>query len=464
MAYRVFMPKAGMAMKEGRILRWFKHEGDPVVKGEPLLEIETDKVGMEVEAQESGVLLKILKSEGEVVPVTETIGYIGEKGETIVEEGAVAPPVPPQGVAREPQDSLHERGLAGSRARGTTSRRVEPAATPKARRLASQAGLDLRSISATGRQGEVVARDVELAIASPQAAVLARASEIPAKATPLAARVADIEGVDLALVQGSGPGGRIRRSDVLLEKQRSHARGYEPSRVSGQTEPPASRPLSRMRKTIAERVLAVYQHTPMVTLDAKADVTELVALRDAVNERRESKISLTAFVVKACAIALKQHPNVNVRLSDGGEEILLHREIHIGVAVALEDGLLVPVVRHPESLSLSALSAAISDLFSRAREGRIAPEELSGGTFTVSNLGMYGITSFSPIINQPESAILGVCAVEPVLVLSDERVEQRKVMGLSLTIDHRLIDGVPGALFLKTVRELLENPLIMLAQ
>jgi pyruvate dehydrogenase E2 component (dihydrolipoamide acetyltransferase) len=464
MAYRVFMPKAGMAMEEGRILRWFKQEGDPVAKGEPLLEIETDKVSMEVEAQESGVLLKILRGEGEVVPVTETIGYIGEKGEPVVEEGTRPPSVPPYGVTGGPKDSLPEQGLTGFRAGATTSVRVEPAATPKARRLASQAGLDLRSISATGRQGEILARDVESAIVSTEDAVQAPPAEISARATSLAARIAAIEGVDLASVQGSGPGGRILRSDVLLEKQRSQASGREPSLRAGQKELPASKPISRMRKIIAERMLASYQHIPMVTLDAKADVTELVSLRKTMNERGEGEISLTALVVKACAIALKRHPNVNVRLSDGGDEILFYREVHIGVAIALEDGLIVPVVRHAESLSLSEISATIRDLSSRARKGRVAPDELSGGTFTVSNLGMYGITSFNPIIIQPQSAVLGICSIEPVLVLSGERVEQRKVMGLSLTVDHRLIDGVPGALFLRTVRELLENPLPMLAQ
>ncbi len=464
MAYRVFMPKAGMAMEEGRILRWFKQEGDPVDKGEPLLEIETDKVSMEVEAQESGVLLKILKGEGEVVPVTETIGYIGEKGEAIVEQDTGPPSISSQGVAKGPQDSPQEQELAGSRAGGTTSMRVEPAATPKARRLATQAGLDLRFISATGRRGEILSRDVESATISPEAAVPSCASETPVSATSLAARVAAIESVDLASVQGSGPGGRILRSDVLLEKHRSQTRGHEPSRMAGQSEPPTSRPISRRRKIIAERMFASYQSIPMITLDAKADVTELESLRKTMNAQREGKISFTAFVVKACAIALKLHPNVNVRLSEDGEEILFHREVHIGVAVALQDGLLVPVVRNAESLSLSELSMTISELSSRAREGGITPDELSGGTFTVSNLGMYGITSFNPIIIQPQSAILGVCAAEPVLVFGGEGVERRKVMGLSLTVDHRLIDGVPGALFLKTVRELLENPPAMLAQ
>jgi pyruvate dehydrogenase E2 component (dihydrolipoamide acetyltransferase) len=222
-------------------------------------------------------------------------------------------------------------------------------------------------------------------------------------------------------------------------------------------------PLSGMRKAIAQKMLESHRQIPMVTLQSKADVSELLDIKTRLNKARPDKFTLTDFVVKACAMALKRHPNMNVRLSESGFEIIRIESIDIGIAVAMDDGLLVPVVRSADRLSLSRLAAASRNLVTRARGGKLAYEELSGGSFTVSNLGMYGVISFNPIINLPESAILGVGAIESVLALQDGNVIERKTMGLSLTVDHRTIDGAPAAIFLKTIKGLIEQPYALMA-
>jgi pyruvate dehydrogenase E2 component (dihydrolipoamide acetyltransferase) len=447
MPYRVFMPKAGMAMEEGTILRWFKKEGDSVTKGEPLLEIETDKVGMDVEAPESGFLLRIVRREGDVVPVTETVGFIGQKGETVAEEdfttsGVVSSEATPSNEQKQAANTVVSKRNGSDE---NIASRVRIAATPKARRLAEERVVDLSLISPSGKHGEILARDVELE-ADTQKRIAA---------TPLAVRVAEIRGIDIAKINGSGPRGRVLKSDVLTNNGKQSDNRPDDGLAA------ESKPMSGMRRTIAKRMLASHRQIPAVTLNAKADVSELLELRARLNEERPKKITLNDFVVKACAAALKHHPNLNVRLSESGYDIVHNRMVNIGIAVALEDGLLVPVIRDADKLSLSNLSTISRDLVGRAREGNILPDELSASTFTVSNLGMYGIVSFNPIINLPESAVLGVCTAESTLALKDGSIDERQIMGLSLTIDHRVIDGAAGALFLNTLKELLEHPLIL---
>jgi pyruvate dehydrogenase E2 component (dihydrolipoamide acetyltransferase) len=439
-----------MVMEEGTILRWFKEEGDSVSKGEPLLEIETDKVGMEVEAPESGVLLKIVRKEGDVVPVTETIGFIGQKGDTVVEEDKVATGSSFSDVSEPSKKDLQKQAankMAPERTRfdKDSGSRVRIAATPKARSLAEERGVDLSLLIPSGRHGEILSQDVR------------RKEDTPTtiNATPLAERVAAIEGIDITRIDGSGPSGRVLKSDVLASRSETGL-GSDDGRAA------ESKPMSRMRRSIAQKMLASHRQVPTVTLNTKADVSELLEFRARLNEGRPNKITLNDFVVKACSIALRRHSNLNVRLSKSGDEIIRNRDVNIGVAVALEEGLLVPVVRDADKLSLSQLADVVRDLTYTAREGKLQPDVLSGGTFTVSNLGMYGIISFDPIINLPESAILGVCAIEQTLVLKDGSIVERQIMGLSLTIDHRLIDGAPAAMFLSTIKELLEHPLILM--
>jgi pyruvate dehydrogenase E2 component (dihydrolipoamide acetyltransferase) len=431
------MPKAGMAMEEGTVVEWFKQEGDVVEAGEPLLEIETDKVNMEIESTDSGVLLKILKGAGEVIPVTQIIAYIGEPGEEIEN-------VPPNAFARV-NNSGQEESLAEADLKSKTRENLgmvgdRVAATPLARTLAAQKGIDLITLRGTGSHGEIKVRDVEKLIRS-------------VTATPLAKRIAAEQQLDLSTIQGSGPGGKIVKDDILARI----AGSAKTERATPKVEKATRKQLQGMRKVIAEKMLQSYLQAPQVTLDAKADVTELVALRKQINQKLDRKISFNDFILKAVALALVEAPNINVSIE--GDEIVYKTGVNIGIAVALEDGLIVPVIKDADTLSLKQIAKTAKALTAKARERKLLPDEYSGGTFTVSNLGMYDIVSFTPIINPPESAILGVCAIQDELKLVGDKIENKNVMGLSLTFDHRVIDGAQGAIFLQQIKLLLENPI-----
>lgn len=435
------MPKAGMAMEEGTIVQWFIKVGERVEEGEPLLEIETDKVAMEIESPASGVLLRILRNEGEVVPVTQTIGWIGEPGEEIEEEPvfeaqAFREEIPARSEAKELVAAPGKKVLhpAGARV----------AATPLARRLAAQKGIDLIMITPSGSRGEVKARDIE--------------SVAEISATPLARKMAKDLGIDLAGVDGTGFGGKIREADIL-------AVGKPSSKDSaGAVSPrePVRVPMRGMRKRIAERMLQSHLQAPPVTLNVNVDVTDLLEIRKCLNDSLDSKISINDFLLKVTAIALREHPAINASID--GDEIVYHPDINLGMAVALEEGLITPVIRHADTLSLLQLSKVTKELSEKARGGGLLPDDYMGGTFTVSNLGVYDIVYFTPIINPPESGILGVCAIEDRVRINGEKIEKRKVMGLSLTFDHRVIDGAQSAVFLKRIKSLLENPLELMAQ
>ena len=438
MAIRVFMPKAGMAMEEGIVLTWFKKVGDQVEEGEPLLEIETDKVNMELESPGSGVLLAILQDEGSVVEVTKTIGWLGQPGEEIPREDTgthVYVTVGP-GESGSVQTAVSiNRESAAPQIQGR-----KPRATPAARRLAAEKGLNLAGITPSGASGEIKLRDV-LGLAA-------------LSATPLAKKMAADLGMDLSLLRGSGLGGKITEQDIL-----SASRSAPLQRSTGLTEQtalPRRIPLKGMRKRIAERMLQSHQEAPAVTLDVEADVTELLEYRKNLNARQNLKISFTDLLLKITAMALTAFPPINACLD--GEEIVYHEVVNLGVAVALDNGLVVPVIRRAEKLSLAEIAQKADDLAVRARNGRLVPDDLGGGTFTVSNLGAYGIVSFTPILNPPEAGILGVCAVRDVVKPKGDSFEARKVMGLSLTFDHRVVDGAQGAIFLQKVVGLLENP------
>ncbi len=432
MAHTIIMPKAGMAMEEGTIITWFKGEGDTVEKGEPLLEIETDKTNMEVESPASGTILTILYGEGAVVPVTRPIGFIGEPGEAVPEapEDTAAP------------DAVREKQVTTVPAAGTLGRQEgNIAATPAARRLAHEKGIDLSMVPPSGSKGEIRERDVV-------------SFHLPG-ATPGAIDAAVKSGIDLSEVSGSGIGGRIRRTDVELHiKDRSTASAFGAADER-------SLPLSGMREVIARRMLESHQTIPPVTLETKADVTRLLSVRKELNESTGEHVTINDFVLKAAATALAEVPGINVSVAE--KSIIHHGHINIGIAVALENGLIVPVIKDANFRSIFDLSREVKTLAEKAREGKLLPDDYSGGTFTITNLGMLGITSFTPIINMPESAILGVCAIEDVLKMNGEAIENRNIMTLCLTHDHRSIDGAQGARFLQTMVHYLENPAILLA-
>ena len=420
MAHEIIMPKAGMAMEEGTIVRWLKEIGDEIRVGDPVLEIETDKVTMEVEAEYEGVLLARLKEEGDVVPVIETIGYIGAAGELPPEAPAPAPE-----TASEEDRPRAGRNAAPAQATTPQDDSAGVRATPAARRLAAEKGIRIEDVPPGGKWNAVTASEVEAFAGG-------------SKMSPLARKVASIRNLDTSGIAGSGPGGRIMRRD--LPSAAAHV----------------SKPLAGMRKVIAERMSEANTTIPSVTLNRTAEVSRLVEFRAWLNRREDVKVSLNDLIVKAAAAVLPDHPVIRTRLQKGGLTEMPGTDI--GIAVAVEEGLMVPVVRNASELSLEELSRTTRDLARRARERKLLPDEMTGGVFSVSNLGMYGITTFNPIINLPQAAILGVGMVEDRLFLENGLLEQKKLLHLSLTIDHRIIDGAAGALFLRDLAERLEAP------
>ena len=458
MAQSVIMPKAGMAMETGTVIRWLKSEGDSVAVGEPLLEIETDKVSMEVEAEFAGVLLRILKGPGEVVPVTETIGYIGDAGESVPEADSAVPTeaapaaatassASPAGSAPQPSVTAPVADPADTDSPPTAAADGRVPATPAARRLAAEHGVTLAQLSGSGRHGVVHAADVRAAVES---------GGVPVKASSLARRVAVEANVDLAAVSGSGPQGRVTRDDVMAAATAARERsgGGAPAPVDER------RPIAGMRKVIADNMMKSHLGIPPITLNASAEVSRLMALRAELNEGADEtgdiKVSVNDLVMKAVAVALPDHRDLNATFD--GSEVVLHGEVNLGMAVALPDGLIVPVIHRAITLPIGRFAQRTRELATRARDRKLQPSELDGATFTVTNLGMLGIESFNPIINPPQVAILGVCAVSELPAIENETLVTRRRMGLSLTIDHRVVDGAQGAHFLQTLVGLLEHP------
>lgn len=442
MAVEVFMPKAGMDMKEGKIIKWLKNVGDTVQEGDGLLEIETDKVSMEVEAPASGTLLCRYFEDGNTVPVVTIIGYVGKEGETV-------PDAPTQAGG---EVKAADNAAIGSTVQ-TAETGIQKTAVPKtegyvpasayAKFLAKEKGVSLHEIAPSGSLGEVKARDV-----------LEAAEHGKILATPLAQRIAAEKGIDLSTVNGTGYNGKVTKSDLVTE---------EAPKTVQQSSAPAKgqrrEKLSGMRKVVADRMLKSHTEMPCVTHNMKADVTELMELREKINAKREKadKISVNDFVLKAVACALEK--NTNILVSIEGDEVVYKEEVNIGMAVAVDNGLIVPVLKNVDSMSLGQVSRTAKDLAKRARDNKLAMDEYKGSTFTITNLGMYEVESFNPIINQPDSGILGVCTVTEEVKCIKGEFTVRKMMGLSFTHDHRVIDGAPAASFLRDVKHILQDPM-----
>ena len=417
MAEAVIMPKTGMAMEEGVIIEWLKEEGDTVSMGEVIAQIETDKSTMDLESDAAGTLLKRVYPAGTTVPVTVPIAWIGTPGEKIPEDS----PLVQQETQQAQSTPVEAEPVKVSSATGKIP------ATPAARRVAGETGIDLASVKASGKHGEVREQDVRAV-----------------KATPLAKRIASDTGVDLSQVAGSGHAGKVYSRDIPV------APAGEDRRVA----------LTNIQKITGRRMLESVQTIPMVTEDISVDVTLLLEMKQSIRDQSGIQASVNDFVIKAVARALQMHPRMNSVFD--GDALIYRHEINIGMAVATERGLLVPVLRQADMLSLSQLTERTRDIIQRGRAGKLGADELTGSTFSISNVGMFGITSFSPIINPPEAGILGVCAIEQLPRFKDGTVVERSIMTLSLTFDHRIIDGAESAQFLQTVRDLLENPLRLL--
>ncbi len=425
MAEAIIMPKTGMAMKEGTIISWLMKEGDMVEKGDIVAEIETDKAAMELESDAEGTILKILYEEGSTVNVTEPIAWVGSPGEAVPETESSSQ------IEASPQSSKEDAPREESA--GAVFQEGKVAATPAARRTAREQGIDLGSVTPSGSQGEIKQQDVLDAAGSP--------------ATPLAKRMAADRGLDLSEVSGSGHRGKVFSTDL------------PPRPAAGED---TVVPLTTVQRLTGERMVLSSSTIPMVTEHAEADVTRLLALKDEVSEVLGERITINDIVLAAAARALKLYPRMNARLQK--DSVLLLGQVNLGFAAAVDKGLVVPVIHEADRYSLAELSRRSRELISKARAGRLTQDELSGGTFTVTNVGMYGITSFTPIINPPEAGILGICAVRSLPRYIDDTLEQRKIMGLSLTFDHRIMDGAQAAAFMKLFVSMLESPASMLAR
>ncbi|MFC4911966.1 dihydrolipoamide acetyltransferase family protein [Actinomadura gamaensis] len=457
----ILMPRLSDTMEEGVIAAWQKKPGDEVAVGDVLCEIETDKAVMEYEAYEAGVLTEILVGEGETAAIGAPIAIIGGEGDAPAPSGAGAgasAPAEAKAEAEAPAEALAEApaeasapaaGEASAPAAGEPEKvpatvgaderpsangvsGTRPPSSPLARRLARDHGLDLRSITGTGPGGRIIRADIEAAIrggaqpaqapaaapASPAAAPAPAAASAPKAAAASAPQVAD--------------------EDV--------------ERV----------PLNRFRKVAARRLVESKQNAPHFYLTRDVDAEALVAFRKTLNEAlAPAKVSVNDLIVKASARALREHPQVNTSYTE--DALLVHKRVHVGVAVAVEDGLLVPVIRDADRKSVSQIGAETRELAAKARDGKLSPAEMTGGTFSVSNLGMFGVDSFSAVINPPEAAILAVGAVRAEPVVKDGQVVPGQRMSITLSVDHRAADGATAAQFLARLAELLENPLLIVA-
>ncbi|WP_350346148.1 dihydrolipoamide acetyltransferase family protein [Heyndrickxia faecalis] len=402
MPVEVIMPKLGMAMKEGTVSQWNKTEGEAVKKGDPIASISSEKIEMEIESPADGNVLKINVPEGKGVPPGTVICYIGNPDEEVA---ATAAPV------QEEKGQKEEIKAARPAPLPKKPGKVRVKISPVARKMAEAAGIKPEDIKGTGPGGRITKEDVEQAIASKK---------------------------------------ESRKQDSLIQAPA----GKEPKHT----------PVSGMRKVIAERMHASLQSAAQLTITMKADVTELLALKTQVKEtiakRYGSKLTITDFIARAAILALENHPEMNSAFMDN--TIVTYPEIHLGIATAVEKGLIVPVIRNADSKSLIDLAKEIKEKTAAARSGKLPADEMQGSTFTISSLGASGVEFFTPILNPPEAGILGVGVVSDEAVFIGDKIEKRSRLPLSLTFDHRVLDGAPAAAFLQTVKQYLEEPVTML--
>ncbi len=466
MPREIYLVKVGMSMTEGMVAEWFIPDGGTVKKGELVYALETEKVNLDVDAEYDGTV-KHLVDVGVMLKPGDVVGYIFEAGEDIPSDlgGASAAPVAEAAAATEeeaaPEPAAATPAAAASQPSTGSDGRIK--SSPAARRLARELGVDYTQVAGTGPGGRIVEADVQAAAdagtaAGAGAAAPAAVAAADVKASPLAKRLAAEKGVDLTRVRGTGPGGRIVQADIEAAAGGAAAPAAAAAKPAG---PSAGEriPVRGMRKTIASRMHHSLQESAQLTMDMEAMMDDAVKVRNSLVEEWAAdgvKPTYTDFVIKAAAKALELHPLMNSQFS--GDEILLLEEINVGMAVALPEGLVVPVVRNVDQLSVKELARETSRLAIAARDGSLGLDDYAGGTFTVTALGMYGVDSFTPIINEPQSGILGVNRIYDGLEWDGDKPVKTKKMNLSLTWDHRTLDGAPAAEFLVEVRNLLEAP------
>jgi pyruvate dehydrogenase E2 component (dihydrolipoyllysine-residue acetyltransferase) len=446
----VLMPRLSDTMEEGTLSQWLKHEGDHVHKGDLLAVIETDKAAMEMEAYDEGVLTRILVEEGASVPIGTPIAVVGDQAAAEASPAPAASPAQPAPPAAAPSSGPAPTAPAAAapapQPPGGTQppSPPQPRVSPLARKLAREHGLDLNTIRGTGPGGRIVRADIEDAIRELGAA----------QAGPQPAAAAPTRPAEAAPAGPSGP------AAVPSPKPRPAGPALPPAAVPLAPAVEADEvPLSTVRRLTAERLAASAREAPHFYLTVVADADALLAFRAQVNEHggAEGKVSVTDLLIKACAVALAAHPEVNVSWDQ--TRILRHRHVNIGVAVAIEDGLIVPVIRDADRKTLTEIAREAHDLIARARSRRLTPDELTEGTFTVSNLGMYGIRQFTAVINPPQAAILAAGEATRQPVVRGDQVSVGTIMALTLSIDHRAVDGATAAAFLTRLKQLIEEPL-----
>lgn len=441
MAQNVIMPKWGLTMKDGKVVRWLKGEGDPVEAGEPLFEVETDKITNSVEAPASGVLAKIIVPEGDVADVQAVLAVIAAPGESVDDVPASSGSAP---AAAEPTPEAAPAQAASAPVGDGT---FVPA-MPAARKLADELGVDLATVTGTGPNGAIVMKDVQTAADSAFAGV---------NASPKAIEFARKKGIDLSGVTGTGEDGRITKADIL--------RAMNPAAESAPASAPAAPadtiiPMEGVRKLIADNMQASLQNAAQLTVFVEVDATEMVRLRATLLERNkrdaEYRVSYNDIISYAVCRALKRHPIMNSTLQDDG--VHMHEYVNLGIAVSIPNGLIVPNVKNADQYTLEGLKTEVRDVAGRARKGGLSMDEISGGTFTISNVSMLGVDGFTPILNPPETGILGVGRIVEKPAVKDGEICIRQMMTLSLTFNHMTTDGAPAMSFLRELETCWNSP------
>lgn len=466
MAEIIIMPKLGFNMDEGKLVEWYKNEGDAVKKGEPLFSVETDKTNMDIEATGDGVVKALLINAGDKIPVTLPIAVVAGADEDAsaliaqakaeLADGGVAVEAGEAPAAAAPAKEEPKKAAAPAAADG--KRKI----TPRARRVAAENDLDLATadIVGTGWEGGICEKDVLEYLASNKV-----------KISPVAKAMADAEGVDISAIKGTGANGKIMKSDIeaaLAAKPAAAAAGaavQEAQFSADGKEILEEIPYAGVRKVIGDRLAQSKFTAPHLYFTQKVDLTELLKLRKQVNDAQDKKTSVTDYIARATVIALQKYPEMNASLI--GDKIVKYKSVNLGIAVASPTGLIVPNVKNAQNLSVVELSKASTPLFDKARAGKLAYDEYNGGTFTISNLGMFGIENFTAIINPPEVGILAISSTkdEPAVIVNaagEKEIAIRPMMNIQLTVDHRLIDGLLAAQFVTEIKKLLESPISLM--
>jgi len=442
MATKVIMPKQGLLMTEGHITKWLISEGDQVIQDEPLFEMETDKLTITIDSPASGVLLKIISAAGETVPVTETIAVIGEAGEDI--SGLLAELSDSGEVSEQPETPSASSEKETVRVQESSTAGGRFFITPRAKMRAGENNIDYTKLTGTGPEGLVTEADVLSAVAN------------KVKTTPVAAKIIAEENLSAQDISGSGVGGRIMKRDVA-----------DAGRVAASDAPPAFSfadqeqliPFSGMRKVISERMMQSLQGSAQANNRIKVDMSEAINLRTKMKETGV-KVSYNDILIRVVTAALREYPYLNGSVVEEG--IVLKNYVNMGLAVSVPNGLLVPNIKNAERLTLKEIAEKSADLIEKTLNGSLSQEEYSNGTFTISNLGMFDIDEFTAIINPPESGILGVGKIEKTPVVIDDEIVIKPMMTLSLTYDHRIVDGALAAQFLQYIKKLLANPYLLI--